>query len=86
MNNGFRSVLLIVLTGAAGGCSSVESVPPPDGDDEYVFACTKPVEQSECNARAEAVCPNGFETLSSEESFERKELRIRCFKVADGTR
>lgn len=82
----FKAVLLVMVTGLTGGCSSVESVPPPTGDDEYVFACTKAVGQTVCDARAEAVCPNGYETLSSEESFERKELRIRCSEVADSTR
>lgn len=82
----FRSVVLVILTGFTAGCSSVESVPPPDGDDEYVFVCTKPSGKSECDARAVAVCPDGFETLSSEENFERKELRIRCSEVADGAR
>ncbi len=82
----FRPILLISMSGLIGGCSSVESVPPPDGDDEYVLACTKSTGRTECTARAEAVCPNGYETLSNEENFERKELRIRCSEVADSAR
>lgn len=82
----FKPVLLVVTTGLVGGCSGFESVPPPEGDDEYVFACAKAAGQSECEARAAAACPDGFETLSSEENFERKELRIRCSEVADSAR
>ena len=59
----FKPALLVIATGLIGGCSSFESVPPPEGDDEYVF-----------------------ETLSSEENFERKELRIRCSEAADSAR
>lgn len=60
------------------GCSALETVPPPDGTDEYVFACAKEAGQPGCEARARAVCPDGYETLSSEEDFNRKELRVRC--------
>lgn len=73
-----KPVFLAAAAGLIGGCATFESVPPPDGDDEYVFACTKAAGQPGCEARAEAVCPNGFETLSSEQNFERKELRIKC--------
>ena len=82
----FKPVLLVIATGLIGGCSSFESVPPPEGDDEYVFACAKAAGQSECEARPASVCPDGFETLSSEENFERKELRIKCSEDADSAR
>lgn len=82
----YKSTLATAIIGLIGGCSTIESVPPPDGDDEYVFACTKTAGQPGCKARAEAVCPNGFKTLSSEENFERKELRIRCSEAQDSAR
>ncbi len=82
MKSNFKPALAMVAA-LVGGCSSFETVPPADGDDEYVFACTKAAGRSECQARAESVCPNGFETLSSEENFERKEMRIRCSEVAN---
>jgi hypothetical protein len=66
------------LTAFIAGCSGIETVPPPDGTDEYVFACNKAAGQPGCEARARAVCPKGYETLSSEENFDRKELRVRC--------
>jgi hypothetical protein len=66
------------LAGFLVGCSGVETVPPADGTDEYVFACTKDAGQPSCEARARVVCPDGYETLSSEEDFDRKELRVRC--------
>jgi len=70
-----------VIAGLAGllvGCSAIETVPPADGTDEYVFACTKVAGQPGCETRAREACPEGYETLSSEEDFNRKELRVRC--------
>ena len=60
------------------GCSAYEVVPPAQQTDEYVFACNKLSGQSGCKTRANEICPNGYETLSSEEDFKRKELRVRC--------
>lgn len=59
------------------GCSAFEVVSPAQPSDEYVFACDK-VGQSGCNTRAKEICPEGYDTLSSEEDFVRKELRVRC--------
>lgn len=70
--------LITVLAGLVGGCSAIETVPPADGTDEYVFACSKVGEQPVCETRARTICPEGYETLSSEEDFARKELRVRC--------
>ena len=69
-----------VIAGLAllAGCSLIERVPPADGTDEYVFACTKMADQPGCETQAQRACPIGYETLSSEEDFDRKELRIRC--------
>lgn len=66
------------LMGLLVGCSAVEVVPPADGTDEYVFACTKVAGQPDCETKAQKVCPEGYETLSSEENFDRKELRVTC--------
>ncbi|MGK9063808.1 hypothetical protein [Stutzerimonas chloritidismutans] len=73
-----RSALPVLLAALVGGCVAVEHVPPPKGDDEYVFACAQEAGQPSCDARAEAACPAGYETLRSEQGFERKELRVRC--------
>ena len=69
------------LTGFLTGCSGIETVPPADGSDEYVFACTKDTGQPVCETQAREVCPEGYETLSSEENFDRKELRVRCAEL-----
>jgi hypothetical protein len=66
------------LTALLAGCSAIETVPPANGTDEYVFACSKVAGQPGCETRAREVCPEGYEILSSEEDFDRKELRIRC--------
>jgi len=60
------------------GCSAFEVVPPAQQSDEYVFACNKVGGQPGCETRANDVCPNGYDTLSNEEDFQRKELRVRC--------
>lgn len=73
-----QCIALAGLAGMLAGCSAIESVPPAHGTDEYVFACSKTAEQPECELRAQAVCPEGYETLSSEQDFNRKELRVRC--------
>jgi hypothetical protein len=70
-----------VIAGLAGlltGCSGMETVPPADGTDEYVFACAKDAGQPGCETQAREVCPEGFDTLSSEQDFDRTELRVRC--------
>lgn len=82
----YKPMLAAVIIGLIAGCSTVESVPPPDGDDEYVLACTKTAGKPGCKAQAKAVCPNGYKTLSSEENFERKELRIQCSEAQDSAR
>jgi hypothetical protein len=61
-----------------GGCSAFEGVTPAQRTDEYVFACDKASGQPGCETRADEVCPDGYDTLSSEQDFERKELRVRC--------
>ena len=79
MNKLTRQYAVIAgLTALIAGCNGIETVPPADGTDEYVFACTKTAGQPGCEDRARAVCPAGYETLSSEETFDRKELRVRC--------
>jgi hypothetical protein len=77
-----RSTAVFSLSALMIGCSTVEVVPPAEPDDEYVFACDKVAGQPACETRAAEVCPIGYETLSSEEDFERKELRIRCSGTA----
>lgn len=72
------------LTSLLVGCSAVEVVPPADGTDEYVFVCTKVAGQPDCETKAQKVCPEGYETLSSEENFDRKELRVICTGKAGG--
>lgn len=70
-----------VIAGLAGlltGCGGIETVPPASGSDEYVFTCMKVAGQPGCETRASDTCPEGYETLSSEEDFDRKELRVRC--------
>lgn len=60
------------------GCSAFEVVRPAQQTDEYVLACDKVEGRPGCKTRANEICPDGYDTLSSEEDFERKELRVRC--------
>lgn len=79
-----QCAVIVVLTVLLIGCSAVETVSPADGTDEYVFTCTKVAGQPGCATRAREVCPEGYETLSSEENFDRKELRVRCTGESGG--
>jgi len=79
MNNLSRQrAVIVALAALLNGCSAIETVSPADGTDEYVFTCTKVAGQPGCATRAREVCPEGYETLSREENFDRKELRVRC--------
>lgn len=73
-----QTIPFALLAALMSGCTIIETVPPPDGDDEYVLACTKVNGRSSCDAQAKALCPAGFDILASEENFDRKDLRIRC--------
>ncbi|MCW3148005.1 hypothetical protein N8H22_05220 [Stutzerimonas stutzeri] len=61
-----------------GGCSLVETVPPVEGADEYVLACDQAGQDDMCAQKAAEACPDGYETLSAEQGFNRAELHIRC--------
>jgi hypothetical protein len=84
MRRTYRTGSIALWAALATGCAGVETVPPPTGNDEYVLACDKAQEMPACEERVRQVCPEGFETLSSEEDFERHELRFRCSANAAG--
>ena len=78
MKRAVRAGLTTLCAGLAAGCAGLETVPEPTGSDEYVLACNKAEGMPACEDRVRQVCPEGFETLSSEEDFKRHELRFRC--------
>ena len=86
MKRNYRAALILMLAGLSAGCTGLETVPAPHRGDEYVLACDKAKGRPSCEAKVNEICPGGFETLSSEEDFERRELRVRCLADDGGDR
>ena len=75
--NTYRISLTVGAVLTLVGCSGFETVSPAQPSDEYVFAFDQ-AGQAGCRTRADEICPGGYDTLSSEEDFKRKEMRVRC--------
>ena len=60
------------------GCTTAEEIRRPDGSVEYQIACGAATGWNICYDRANELCPAGYETLSKDAGFNRKEMRIRC--------
>lgn len=50
----------------------------PDGSREYIIACGAGLGWNICHRRANELCPTGYNTLSQDGGFNRKELTIAC--------
>lgn len=72
------SGLLIGLVIALGACTTTQEILRPDGSVEYLIACGAGTGWNICYDRANTVCPKGYDTLSENAGFNRKELRISC--------
>jgi hypothetical protein len=71
-----RVLALAVLLLSA--CTTSEQIRRPDGSLEYVVACGAAVGWNICYSRANELCPYGYNTISEDAGFNRKELRIAC--------
>ncbi len=60
------------------GCTTAEQIRRPNGDLEYVVGCGASLGWNVCYGRATELCPYGYDTISEQAGFNRKELRISC--------
>lgn len=81
---GRRLALLIAALFVAWGCTTAQRIIRPDGSSEYLIACGAGTGWNVCYDRANQVCSTGYETLSRDDGFNRKELRILCSRRAHG--
>lgn len=74
--------LMIVLVGAGllAACSTSQEIKRPDGTSEYDIQCGAATGWDVCYSKANEVCPGGYQDLSKESGFNRKELNILCKK------
>lgn len=74
MHRTLAAVTLLALT----GCTTAQEIRRPDGSLEYQIACGAASGWNICYGRANELCPGGYETVSEDAGFNRKELRIAC--------
>jgi len=60
------------------GCTTTQEIKRPDGSTEYLVACGASLGWNICYKKANEICPTGYNTLSQDAGFNRKELRISC--------
>jgi hypothetical protein len=70
----FLAVIALLLS----ACTTTQEIRRPDGSSEYLIACGAALGWNICYDKANEVCPSGYNTLSQDGGFNRKELRISC--------
>lgn len=60
------------------GCTTTQEIRRPDGSKEYLVACGAASGWNVCYDKANQLCPQGYNTLSEDPGFNRKEMRIAC--------
>jgi len=73
-----RLLLLTALSFAISACTTSQEIKRPDGSTEYLVACGAGTGWNICYQKANELCPSGYNTLSEDAGFNRKELRIAC--------
>lgn len=68
------------------GCTTTTQIRRPGGAVEYLIACGSATGWNICYNKANQVCPSGYNTLSQQSGFNRKELRINCPSDATASR
>ena len=59
-------------------CTTTQEIRRRDGTVENFIACGASLGWNICYDKANELCPGGYETLSEDAGFNRKELRIAC--------
>lgn len=70
----FASMLALLLA----GCTTDQVIRRPDGSRDYVIACGAGLGWNICHRRANELCPTGYNTVTQDAGFNRKELTIAC--------
>lgn len=71
----------IILTLALlAGCATSQKINRPDGSAEYIIQCGAGTGWDVCYSKANELCSTGYEDLSKDGGFNRKELRVLCKK------
>lgn len=77
-NEGTMARLAFAIALLLIGCTTDQVIPHPDGTRDYVIACGAGLGWNICHRRANELCPTGYNTLTQEAGFNRKELTISC--------
>lgn len=80
-----KRVISVVAVLALMGCTATQKVSRPDGSTEYLVACGAGTGWNICYSKANELCPAGYNTLSEDAGFNRKELRVVCPKDGKAT-
>lgn len=75
-----KKLIPLALAILLPGCSTSQEIKRPDGSSEFNIACGASTGWDVCYSKANEVCPGGYQDLSKEGGFNRKELRILCKK------
>lgn len=74
-----RSVLVFICgMFFVSGCTTANKIYEKDGMEALLIECGAAVSFSVCHERAKQECPNGYNKLSEDAGFNRKEIRVRC--------
>ena len=73
-----KLIFCIFLVLFVCGCTTTQEIRRPDGKKEFLIACGASLGWNICYEKANNICPKGYETLSEDAGFNRKELRIVC--------
>jgi len=75
-----RTLALLFASVCAAACTTVQEVKRPGGDSEFIIACGAALGWNICYDKANQLCPAGYNTISEDAGFNRKEIRISCPK------
>jgi hypothetical protein len=72
--------LALLFCLALTGCITVEKMPGPDGQEQYVLECDSGI--TRCYRRAATICPNGYTVTDKTDEtafvFRRFNMMIKC--------
>lgn len=78
MMNAPNKLLALAGTLLLAACSTSQEIKRPDGSSEYDIQCGAATGWDICYSKANEVCPGGYQDLSKDGGFNRKELHILC--------
>jgi hypothetical protein len=70
----WMGLLVLGLT----ACTTEQVINRPGGRTEFAIACGASTGWNICYQRVNELCPQGYDTVSEDGGFNRKEMRIAC--------